>query len=301
MKPFDPSLLKICRVVIGRVFWASWRGFLCFFCKMLETIHIILLAFGPKSKAQSPTFPTRSLSMVLRRGHLPLTRLRVKTSPPQQSKTRHQTLRAAAVKEGLAPKARKAFALYVMDKSQVKAGAGRDAFALEMRRLGREWAALPSSLKAHYRERSATEFQCQRDALLRAGIMTSKLPSPVQQMEKNQGKKIKVGPYTVVVEASGEDENAGWTVLGSGSYGKVFLAATPQGQPCAVKVFSGRHAAEGAQYEADLLKSLASLSACDSQWFPLLLAASPSAEPWPWMSSSFGAPDWLKWFLTVGR
>ena len=219
---------------------------------MLETIHIILLAFGPRSKAQSPTFPTRSLSlsMVLWRGHLPLTRLRGKTSPPQQSKTRHQTLRAAAVKEGLAPKARKAFALYVMDRSQVKAGAGRDAFALEMRRLGREWAALPSSLKAHYRERSATEFQCQRDALLRAGIkvragLTSKLPSPVQQMEKNHGKKITVGPYTVVVEASGEDENAGWTVLGSGSYGKVFLAATPQGQPCAVKVFSGRHAAEG--------------------------------------------------------
>ena len=268
---------------------------------MLETIHIILLAFGPRSKAQSPTFPTRSLSlsMVLWRGHLPLTRLRVKTSPPQQSKTRHQTLRAAAVKEGLAPKARKAFALYVMDKSQVKAGAGRDAFALEMRRLGREWAALPSSLKAHYRERSATEFQCQRDALLRAGIkvragLTSKLPSPVQQMEKNHGKKITVGPYTVVVEASGEDENAGWTVLGSGSYGKVFLAATPQGQPCAVKVFSGRHAAEGAQHEADLLKSLASLSACDSQWFPLLLAASPSAEPWPWMSSSFGGPSLAK-------
>ena len=211
-----------------RVFWANWRGFLCFFCRllMLETIHIILLAVGPRSKAQSPTFPTRSLSlsMVLWRGHLPLTRLRGKTSPPQQSKTRHQTLRAAAVKEGLAPKARKAFALYVMDKSQVKAGAGRDAFALEMRRLGREWAALPSSLKAHYRERSATEFQCQRDALLRAGIkvragLTSKLPSPVQQMEKNHGKKITVGPYTVVVEASGEDENAGWTVLGSGSYG----------------------------------------------------------------------------------
>ena len=134
---------------------------------------------------------------------------------------------------------------------------------------------------------------------LRAGIkvragLTSKLPSPVQQMEKNQGKKITVGPYTVVVEASGEDENAGWTVLGSGCYSKVFLAATPQGQPCAVKVFSGRHAAEGAQYEADLLKSLASLSACDSQWFPFLLAASPSAEPWPWMSSSFGGPSLAK-------
>lgn len=149
-----------------------------------------------------------------------------------------------------------------------------------MRRLGREWAALPSSLKAHYRERSATEFQCQRDALLRAGIkvragLTSKLPSPVQQMEKNQGKKITVGPYTIVVEASGEDENAGWTVLGSGSYGKVFLAATPQGQPCAVKVFSGSHPAEGAQYEADLLQSLASLSACDSQMVPFPSRSQP--------------------------
>jgi len=92
------------------------------------------------------------------------------------------------VKEGLVPKARKHFALYVMEKSQVKAGAGRDAFTLEMRRLGREWAALPSTLKAHYRR--AAEFQCQRDALLRLGIkvragLTSKLPSALQQVEKS--------------------------------------------------------------------------------------------------------------------
>ena len=47
-----------------------------------------------------------------------------------------------------------------------------------------------------------------------------------------------------------------------------------------------------AQHEAGLLKALASFSACDSQWFPVLLAASPSAEPWPWTSSSFG---WIVW------
>ena len=86
------------------------------------------------------------------------------------------------MKEGLVPKARKHFALYVMEKSQVKAGAGRDAFTLEMRRLGREWA--------DYRERRAAEFQCQRDALLRLGIkvragLTSKLPSALQQVEKS--------------------------------------------------------------------------------------------------------------------
>ena len=150
--------------------------------------------------------------MVLWRGHLPLTRLREKTHPPQQSRARQPTVRATAVKEGLAPKARKAFALYVMEKSQVKAGAGRDAFALEMKRLGREWAALPSSLKAHYHERSAAEFQCQRDALLRKGIkvraaLNSRHPSPVQQVGQSQGKKIRVGPYAVEVEASEEDKD----------------------------------------------------------------------------------------------
>ena len=74
---------------------------------MLESIHFLLLAFGPRSKVQSPTFPARSLSMVLWREHLPLTWLRGKTSPPQQSKTMHRTLRTTAVKEGLVPKQQK--------------------------------------------------------------------------------------------------------------------------------------------------------------------------------------------------
>ena len=69
--------------------------------------------------------------MVLWRGHLPLTRLREKTRPPQQSRARQPTVRATAVKEGLAPKARKAFALYVVEKSEVKAGAGRFRFGDE--------------------------------------------------------------------------------------------------------------------------------------------------------------------------
>ena len=126
---------------------------------MLESIHFLLLAFGPRSKVQSPTFPARSLSMVLWREHLPLTRLRGKTSPPQQSKTMHRTLRTTAVKEGLVPKQQKLFALYVMEKSQVKAGAGRDAFALEMRRLGREWAALPSTVRAALQNFNANEMR----------------------------------------------------------------------------------------------------------------------------------------------
>ena len=73
--------------------------------------------------------------------------------------------------------------------------------------------------------------------------------SVTEPRQKDQSQPI----YRVEAEASEEDKDDGWTVLGSGSYGKVFLAATPQGRPCAVKVFSGRHATEGAENEAGLV------------------------------------------------
>ena len=83
-------------------------------------------------------------------------------------------------------------------------------------------------------------------------------------------------------------------------WGRGAMARSSWQLPRKWKFFSGRHAGEGAQYEAGLLKALASLSACDSQWFPVLLAASPSAEPWPWMSSSFGGPSLAKVISDTG-
>ena len=75
------------------------------------------------------------------------------------------THRHVAVTEGVAPKARRPFALFVRENNEVEKGSSRLAFAAEMRRLGAMWASLPDADKAKYRERCLEEFAKQRQAL----------------------------------------------------------------------------------------------------------------------------------------
>lgn len=111
-------------------------------------------------------------------GLAPRKRIRCKTSSrllaspkPAVSKTKSQpSSRVKAVHEGLIPKARKAFALYLMEHTAVHKGAPKEAFLADMKKVGRMWAVLPDEQKNVYKVRSQQEFQAQQDAMMRVGL-----------------------------------------------------------------------------------------------------------------------------------
>ena len=183
-------------------------------------------------------------------------RLRCKTkvpiTQPKRNQPKRQSNRAAAVKAGTVPKPRKAFALFAMNQAENKAGAPKAIFQTEMKRLGQAWAALPANEKAEYHAKSTAEFEAQRAALLSLGIVTrgpKMLPSkdPTEDRPAADAAKVRtvaLGPYKVNMEHKDDVP-----VLGSGSYGKVFLATGSNGRNCAVKVFGGYRAHVEASFE----------------------------------------------------
>ena len=75
----------------------------------------------------------------------PKFRLRFKQPcPPRKDKcqSREHIARKAAVSEGLVPKARRPFALFLKEKSILKPGSSRLQYQKEMKKLGRAWKAL---------------------------------------------------------------------------------------------------------------------------------------------------------------
>ena len=68
------------------------------------------------------------------------------------------------------PKARKAFALFLKERSCVKPGASKLEFAAEMKRRGKVWSSLADAEKAPYQDQSNAEFLARRTALLQMGI-----------------------------------------------------------------------------------------------------------------------------------
>eukprot|EP00435_Cladocopium_sp_Y103_P009926 s3826_g2.t1 len=95
-----------------------------------------------------------------------------------------------------------------------------------MSRVAKLWKTLTEAEKAPYKEKSAQEFQAQRDALMRMGldprpragvgprsrVDTSMVHMPLEATGK-EAKKVKmftIGPYTVT-------DKEGVPLLGSGS------------------------------------------------------------------------------------
>ena len=225
--------------------------------------------------------------VLLRRlhGKTRLAALKTKAKKKQSS-----TCRAVAVKDGLIPKARRAFALFVKDSAKKLSGSARDDCRQEMQRMGKAWRALPAAEKAKYHKQSAAEFEVQRQALMSRGLpcrssVHAKQKSTVQSPKPAGGpcsaKPIHLGPFVV------EQEN-GSSVLGTGTYGKVFRAMCANGRLCAVKVFSGRCAKEAAAFEVSVYQQLDKLGHAERAWFPAFIQADRNAQPWPWMAVSFG-------------
>jgi hypothetical protein len=229
-------------------------------------------------------------------------RLRCKTkvpiTQPKRNQPKRQSKRAAAVKAGTVPKARKAFALFAMNQAENKAGAPKATFQTEMKRLGQAWAALPANEKAEYHAKSTAEFEAQRAALLSLGIVTrgpKMLPSkdPTEDRPAADAAKVRtvaLGPYKVNMEHKDDVP-----VLGSGSYGKVFLATGSNGRNCAVKVFGGYRAHVEASFEIGIYeKKLEKLAHSQRHWFPSLCQSDKKGKPWPYLAMSFGGKSLLE-------
>lgn len=71
----------------------------------------------------------------------PATRLFCKTRPPTSSRARQpgKSARAICVQSGLAPKARRAFAIFVAERGTAKKGDPKEAHSVELKRLGKLW------------------------------------------------------------------------------------------------------------------------------------------------------------------
>ena len=219
----------------------------------------------------------------------PRWRLRGKTKPsvakrvvPQTSKT-GKGLRAAAVAQGLCPKARRPFALFLQQHSMLRKGDGssRQQHQFEMRRISALWKALPPAQKDEWKLKSAEETRSQREALASQGIFmrgrrkTQKEGFSLQPEEACPSEEARVSEYRL------------GPVLGHGSYGKVYFGrSTASGRPAAIKIFTSRHGQEEMQRETTwhtyLQKNLkfADYQAC----FPVMLGEEPNARPFPWYS-----------------
>ena len=224
-------------------------------------------------------------------------RLRFKQKPPaekpqkRRGKAKKTTARAEAIKAGLAPKARQAFAIFTQEKSILKKGVSKEDGAQEMKRLGKAWVKLAEFEKQVYKDQSLQEFEAQRQALLKLGIFVrvnkGDKPVPPKSLEEAKpiakGPSLQLGPFHV-------DLAHKESTLGNGTYGQVFLSFDKAGRPLAVKVFRRLGAREEAQHEIAMYKALEALDQDDRQWFPEFIAGNGTDKPWPWMALAFTGP-----------
>ena len=258
---------------------------------LLQSLHIRLKSgrFG----SRVPRFRNSATSMG--RQLVPARRIRFKTAaeliPAKAAQKRRKaaTFRMAAVKEGIVPKARKAFAIYLKEKNQVARGASKEKFLSEMRRLAKAWKTLSCEDKNQYREASKQEFQMQRVALAAQGIKLrggSHAANPVQQAPPVPcAQQSKVGPYCL--------DNV--TELGAGTYGSVYHCQHLQtGVNVALKVYRSKEGKDDCAYELAQLKRLQQkLAPHQRLWLPVVVEANASGRPWPWLATELCGPSLL--------
>ena len=188
-----------------------------------------------------------------------------------------------AVKQGLVPKARRPFALY-MQKCSARTRLPAKERNLEMARIGKQWAKLEEKEKDVFFQASRQEFQLQRDVLMRVGIKTrykAKSQESLEELVAKPTSSSDIGPYKV---HHCQDE----AVLGSGTYGTVFAAYSRDGCFVALKIFrSQQHGAQEATQEANCYKQLDQLPLPAREWFPTMLGVDSCGWPWPWLALAY--------------
>ena len=188
-------------------------------------------------------------------------RLCFKPKPPAEKpqkgrgKAKKTTARAKAIKAGLAPKARQAFAIFTPEKSILKKGASKEDGAQEMKRLGKVLVKFAEFEKQVHKDQSLKEFEAQRQALLKLGIFVrvNKSDKPVPPKSLEEAK-----PSAEVPSLQLGPKSRPWAMeLMARCSGPL------AGRPLAVKVSEG----------------LEALDQDDRQWFPELIAGKGTGKP----------------------
>ena len=208
-----------------------------------------------------------------------------KCSRPRNA--RRATARRVAVSDGIAPKARNAFALFMKGQNKVKKGASKEEFQHEMRRIGRAWRALSQSEKNKYKETSRSEFVAQRDALKMHGVPIRQVPRErglsqlsKQPMEEPDQVPLRFGQIQVL--------EADTHPLGEGSYGTVLKGQMPSGRICALKIFKGSRASISLKQEVLIFEQIKNkLHEQMRQAFPSLLEVQCKPRPFPYLALEF--------------
>ena len=238
-------------------------------------------------------------------GGIPTKRLRCKTSLRPQSGPRSKVLkvksqRSRAIQEGLVPKARKAFALFLMEHSTLRKGQGgtKQQFLDDMKKMGQLWSDLDHEQKEAYQARSQQEFQAQHAAMMRLGLnVRQKLPqgpAPSKDVAlPPQSRKFKVGPFTVMDQVDGRSPDGG-------SYGQVFPSRCGNGRACAIKVYRKRDGSDDATREVAMYHKLGQLTQSQQRWFPEMLNADVKGVPFPWVALSFEGASLHAWLSANG-
>ena len=233
----------------------------------------------------------------------PKFRLRFKQPcPPRKDKcqSREHIARKAAVSEGLVPKARRPFALFLKEKSILKPGSSRLQYQKEMKKLGRAWKALLPAEKQQYKLKCQEEFLQQRAAMKAQGLPLRKEargepeqrksapPQQLQQRTKNRAKQLisKIDDFEVLPDRE---------PLGEGSYGTVLASMGPHGSMCAVKVYKCSKSMVDFKQELLVLNLIRDrLEPVKQLLFPVFLKADESKKPFPFVALEFGGPSLLQ-------
>ena len=248
--------------------------------------QVLSLASGSRSTVHGPS------SMACWLNGVPTRRLWKKTKVPEKSRRKRPVQVSKVEQAGLVvPKARKAFALFLKEKSCVKPGASKLEFAAEMKRLGKVWSSLKDAEKAPYQDRSNAEFLARRTALLQMGVPLRPITGTAAEQKESQPQLHDPEPAAGAMVKLGVQYEIN-TILGEGTYGKVFAGKCQYGSPCALKVFSGLHARVECQQEVQSYRLLdEKLNVKERRFFPMLLDANHCGEPWPWMALALGGPS----------
>ena len=240
--------------------------------------------------------------MVLQPG--PLVRLRFKQPCPavckakakkdHPLKTRQIGSRKAAVAEGLVPKARRPFALYVKEKSQLCKGASKQDYQEEMKTLGRAWRSEAAEVREAYGRKCHQEFLEQRDSMrvqglpLRKQVLKSiEAVRPVVD-KKALGEKmadyIQVGRFEILTDRE---------PLGEGTYGCVLPAWGPSGRLCAVKVYKCKKGSQMHDFKQEVMvfQQIEKIPLPERMLFPFFIEADASGKPFPFVALEFGGPS----------